>query len=242
MKILGRLFKNGKNSHSSDCTGYYQQAKSWYIERYEINEASLNRYRLVAFILCMLLGLSLISISIMLPLKQYVYRVITLNQVTGEMVNLKEVDPNDYSSNWLVTRFFINQYILDRNLYNHDDYLRTYNNALALSDQLNAEELHNEFIYTNPKSPLNILKNESYRDVVVLSINQLNQNTAIVRFKTTTKSKTENSEAKIEELQAVVKWKYTTPPDDIDYHDVNPLGFYVTYYQVSPVIGESNNE
>lgn len=242
MNLSKLIFGNSKAQKSVVSADYYQQAKSWYEERYEIFEASLNRYRFISLGLGVLLGLSIISISVMMPLKQYTYRMITLNQTTGEVVNLKEVNPDNYSANWSVTRFFINQYILDRNLFNYDDYLRAYNSALALSDKANAEALHNIFILSNPESPLNTLKKDHYRDVLVLSINQLNTNTAIVRFKTTIHSKSDVNDKKIEEMQAVIKWKYSSAPADIDYRDINPLGFYVTYYQVSPVIGGSSNE
>lgn len=242
MTILKKIFQKKASPSASDEHNYYKQAKSWYEEKYELIEASLNRYRLIALCLGALLALSLISISVMMPLKQYTYRMITLNQTTGEVVNLKEITDDAYSANWSVTRFFINQYILNRNLFNYDDYLRTYNSALALSDTANAQELHNSFIVANPESPLNVLKKDHYRDVIVLSINQLNSNTAIVRFKTKIHSKSDANDVKSDEMQAVVKWRYASPPADLDYRDINPLGFYVTYYQVSPVIGGTGNE
>ena len=73
-----------------------------------------------------------------------------------------------------------------------------------------------------------------------MGINQLNDGTALVRFKTITTNKTAKSDKKSRVLQAVIKWEFKNIPASLKERDDNPLGFFVTYYQESPVNAENN--
>ena len=220
---------------------YYQAASSWYEEKYELIAISRNRYRFLSLGLGVLLALSFSALISLLPLKQYVYRLIEVNQQTGEVSALKEVEGNHYAGNWVVTRYFIHQYVLNRHLYSHEDITRTFNIALAMSEKRIADEYADTVLDTNPKSPLNVLGEAAYRDVTILGINQLNDNAALVRFKTTTHYKSNKNGTKVEDLQAVVKWKFDQAPANQQDRDKNPLGFYINYYQVSPVYTDSQS-
>lgn len=229
--------KHKPKTYQSD---YYLQAKDWYQERYELVEVSRNRYRLLALGLSGLLTLTLGAIIAMQPLKQYVYRLVEVNRQTGEVTALKELEEHKYASNWVVTRYFLHQYIMNRHLYSYEDIKRTFNLALSMSAKPIYDKYAEEVVDTNPNSPLNILNTNYYRDVEVLGINQLNDNTALIRFKTITINKSAKDDKKISELQAVIKWEYANSPASLKERDDNPLGFFVTYYQESPVYAENN--
>lgn len=219
---------------------YYQQAGDWYQDQYASMAISRHRYRLFAASAGVLLALSLIAIATMMPLKQYIYRIIEVNHQTGEVTALKELEGNRYAANWVMVRYFLNQYVMNRHLYSKEDIKRTFNLALSLSAKPIADDYAQQILDTNPQSPLNVLKDDYYRNVEVLGINQLNENTALVRFRTLTISKSDKSDKKINELQAVIKWEFSNITASLQDRDDNPLGFFVTYYQESPVYAENN--
>lgn len=245
MELVSTLISRVKTDKEQSATpgeepNYYQTAKNWSQERYELIEVSRNRYRLLAAGFGGLLALSIAAIIAMQPLKQYVYRLVEVNRQTGEVTALKELEEHKYASNWVVTRYFLHQYITNRHLYSYEDIKRTFNLALAMSAKPIYDKFADLIIDTNPESPLNTLNTNYYRDVEVLGINQLNDNTALVRFRTITTNKSAKDDKKIKELQAVIKWEYANAPASLKERDDNPLGFFVTYYQESPVYAENN--
>lgn len=218
---------------------YYIAAKNWYQEVYESTLCSRDRYRLLAVLLGGLLTISIIALVILIPLKQYFYRILTVNQTTGEVVQLKELESSRLSENWVMTRYFINQYIQNKNTYHYDDIKRSFNLTLAMSAPLISKNVESEIVDTNPQSPINVLGKEGYQDVVVLSINQLNANTALGRFRILTHPKEDTARVKQADFQAVVKWDYQNTKATLQERDLNPLGFRVTYYQASPLFTDN---
>lgn len=237
MSIVRKLFDPKGEEDRAD---YYQSAKDWYEEKYELVGISRNRYRLLAIGLSVLLALSITAIVTILPLKQYIYRLVEVNRQTGEVTALKELESHQYASNWVMTRYFLHQYVLNRHLYSVEDIKRTFNVALAMSAKSIASEYQDQIVDTNPDSPLNILNTNYYRDVEIIGISQLNDNTALVRFKTITVNKNAKNDKKTKDLQAVIKWQFVDSPASLKDRDDNPLGFFVTYYQESPVYAENN--
>ncbi|MCE3237826.1 MAG: virB8 [Gammaproteobacteria bacterium] len=218
---------------------YYREAKHWYEEVYESVLCSRDRYRLLSVILGGLLTLSLIALVLLIPLKKVVYRVLTLNQTTGEVVQLKELEGSHFSENWIMTRYFISQYIQAKNTYHYTDIKRLFNATLAMSAPIIAKNVEAEMVDTNPESPINQLGKEGYQDVIVLSINQLNANTALARFRILTHPKDDPTHVKSADFQVVMKWDYQNTKSSLEERDLNPLGFKVTYYQASPLFTDN---
>ena len=218
---------------------YYQESQTWYSEVYESMICSRDRYRLLTIILSILFSMSIVSLIAMLPLKQYVYRIMEVNTQTGEVSELNQLENTTLSESWVMTRYFISQYIQNRNNYHFEDIKRTFNLVLAMSSKAIAADYNNETVDTNPKSPLNLLGKDFYRDVTILSQNQLNKNTALVRFKTITHNRTNPNDTKTEDFQAVIKWEYQNIKESLPDREKNPLGFSVSYYQISPIVTEN---
>jgi type IV secretion system protein VirB8 len=217
---------------------YYQSARSWHEENYESLYCSRNRYRLFSFAVCVLLGLCIAAITAVLPLKQYIYRIIEVNKQTGELTVLKELEGNRFPVAWAMDRYFINQYIQEREGYSFEDIKRNYNLVIAMSGQTIANQYMADTVDTNPNSPIKRFNDRYYKEVKVLSINSLNKNTAIARYQTLLHNKDDVNDVKTEDAQAVIKWDYIDRAKPPAERDKNPLGFTVTYYQISPVFAE----
>ncbi|MCD6040273.1 MAG: virB8 [Gammaproteobacteria bacterium] len=220
-------------------TEYYSAAKNWYEEAYESLVCSRDRYRLLACFLGGLLTLSLLTVILLFPLKHDVYRILTINQTTGEVAQLKELDTTHWSESWVMTRYFINQYIQNKETYHYEDIKRSFNVALAMSAPSIAKAVQAQIIDTNPLSPINVLGKEGSQEVNVLSINQLNAHTALARFHVVTHPKEDTAAVKQADFQVVLKWDYQNTKATLQERDLNPLGFRVTYYQASPVFAEN---
>lgn len=221
-------------------TAYYREAKNWYNEVYESVVSSRNQYRLLAIAFGILLALSFTVILSMVPLKRSFYRIIEVNQQTGEVTQLKEVDLHTLSPEWPVTRYFIGEYVQNRHAYAYEDIKRTFNQALAMSQGEVAKHYQDDIFDTNPNSPINKLGKNKYREVIVYSINQYDKNTAIIRFKTVTHDRLHDNNSQSDDYRAVLKWTYQTDLNSID-RDKTPLGFLVTYYQVTHVFSEKES-
>lgn len=225
--------------NEAELFNYYQEAKSWYEEKYESVVCSRNRYRVLAFSLMGLLGLAISSICIMMPLKKYIYRILEVNKQTGEVTVLKEMEGNKFTSNWALTHYFLNQYVAMRESYSFEDIKRKFNTVAAMSDQTVADAYIASIVDSNPKSPINTYKNTYYKEVNVVGIDKLNDHTALVRFKVITHNKNDFNDTKTKDWHAVVNWKYINVPDSLQDRDKNPLGFKVTYYQLEPVFSDN---
>jgi type IV secretion system protein VirB8 len=235
-KYVGTIFGNRNPSNLILAEhNYYDIAKDWHQEIYESVSVSRNRYRIFCLLLSFFLALTIFLTIALLPLKQYAYRLIEVNQQTGEVIQLKEIDGNHYTANWAITHYFISQYVMNRHVYSIEDIKRTFNNALSMSQGEIAERYSQQILDSNPNSPINILKKDYYREVTILGINQLDDRTALIRFYTTTHHRTNVTEFKKEDFQAVIKWEYHNHPESLEDRDLNPLGFMVTYYHVTPV-------
>ena len=76
--------------------------------------------------------------------------------------------------------------------------------------------------------------------VRVLSVSRLNDNTAAIRFEKRLSDKASNTQ-QVANQEAIVKWHYQSVKATQVQLDRNPLGFTVTYYQVTPVnLNEEN--
>ena len=173
-----------------------------------------------------------------MPLKQYIYRIIEVNKATGEITQLKEMEGHTFSANWVINRYFINQYVQVRESYSLNDIKRCFNLVAALSSPSIAKAYIYNTVDSNPNSPIVLLKDDFYREVKVLSINQLNEKTAMVRYQTITHNKNNLNEVKNEDWQVILRWEYINPSESLAERDKNPLGFKITYYQNSPVFAD----
>ena len=74
----------------------------------------------------------------------------------------------------------------------------------------------------------------------MLSVSRLNDNTAAIRFEKRLSDKASNTQ-QVANQEAIVKWHYQSVKATQVQLDRNPLGFTVTYYQVTPVnLNEEN--
>lgn len=219
---------------TEDVSAYYQEASDWRYQMHESQTVWLHRSLLLNLLLLTLLTLFVIACLFLFPLKQSVPYVYALNQATGELTQLGKAEPKAYAQEWLLTRYFLIQYVINREGYSADNLERPYQVTYAMSDANIAKRYEEEVNSNNPNSPYNLYGKDKVMTVHVLSVSQLSPDTAEVRFIKTLHDKDANTEQKLQKT-AIIKWQYTNPVATEKMLDRNPLGFKVTYYQVNQV-------
>ncbi len=234
------LFKKLSAKKNSDCVtsrefshvekSYYEEACDWRYQMYHNQSVWLNRSLLVVASLSVLLFLSLIANLFLFPLKQNVPFLYTVNETTGEITQLGQLNPNKLNQNDLMTRFLLIRYVTNRESYDADNLEQPYQIAWAMSDSAIATEYSDEVRTDNKSSPFALYGKNKYITVHVLSISTLNDQTNAVRFEQTLHDRNSGTEQTVQK-ESIVKWRYTEPETTEKALDRDPLGFKVTYYR-----------
>ena len=163
--------------------------------------------------------LSVIAIGLLMPLKENVPYVIRVNQTTGAIDLVTSVRGKDVDFDEVQDKYFVNQYIVNREGY--DWY--TLANRYLITQELSSSEIFQPYkaLYDGSEAP-----NKT-----------LGKDTATVRFARSKVSTENNSEVERTNWVATLGYKYS--PEILTTESqrlINPFGFEVTSYQVVPEI------
>jgi type IV secretion system protein VirB8 len=218
---------------------YHQDAKDWSYDRYYAQGIWLRRCLLGLAMMTLFLGMSLTSHLLLLPLKEKVPYLYAFDHATGEVTKIGTLESTTLSANWELSRYLLIHYVMNYESYDLDnlnvpyqlvwaqsaDHVRSQYDALVKSD--------------NKQSPYHRFGKDSYVTVRVISVNRLNENTVDVKFEKTLHDRAAHSEQVIQK-EAIIRWEYQTAETSQKMLERDPLGFKVTYYQVSQVNIENN--
>ena len=91
----------------------------------------------------------------------------------------------------------------------------------------------------NQNSPYQQYGKDKYVTVRVISINRLNDNTVDVKFEKQLHDRSSSVERTVPK-EAILKWEFQQADTSQKMLERDPLGFKVTYYQVSQINIENN--
>lgn len=235
------------NKHELDTSillekeGYYKATSDWAYDMYQSQTVWLRRTLLALIMVALLLGLSLLSNLYLFPLKEKVPYLYAFDKATGEITKIGTLEPTTLSANWELTRYFLIQYVINYESYNAENIEIPYQMVWAQSADNVKKQYELQVKSGNPKSPFRIYGKDKYITVRVISINRLNDNTVDVKFEKKLHDRSANTE-KIIHKEAIMKWEYFEAQTTQKMLDRDPLGFKVTYYQVSQVNLENTLE
>lgn len=221
-----------RTSHEENT--FYEQAKAWTYDSYYSHSVWLKRALVALCLVTLLLFMSLMLNLWLFPLKQRVPYLYTFNQATGEITKLGELESTKLTENWAMTRYFLTQYVINRESYNADNLEHPYQVTWAMSSDEIRKSYHAEVRTDYAHSPYKLYGKNQYTTVEVKSISRLNDTTAEVRFDKTLHDKATNAESIVQKT-AIIKWKYDVPETTQRMLDQDPLGFKITYYEVTQV-------
>ena len=221
---------NNISNNSSINDDYFANCANWHYQIYESQRVWLSRAIILIILLFITLTLSLCANFFLFPLKQNVPYLYAVNETTGELTQLGQFQVEKQNNQWLMTRFLIVRYVVNRESYDSDNLDEPYQIAWAMSDDNIAQSYAQAVRTDNEQSPYALYGKNKYINVHVLAVNKLNDDTASVRFELSLHDK-DNDTTQIVQKEAIIKWQYTQPITTDKMLERDPLGFKVTYYQ-----------
>lgn len=213
---------------------FYRATADWTYDVYQSQTLWLRRTLLALIIVTILLALSLLANLFLLPLKEKVPYLYAFDHATGEITKIGALEPATLSSNWALSRYFLIHYVISRESYDADNLDIPYQLVWAQSADNVRKQYEEEVKSGNLHSPYRLYGKEKYITTRVISINTLNDNTVDVKFIKTLHDRAANTE-QVTQKEAIIKWKFDEADISQKMLDRDPLGFKVTYYQVTQV-------
>ena len=206
---------------------------------YQSQTVWLRRALVALGIVIILLGVSIAANLILIPLKEKVPYLYAFDHATGEVTKIGELEKTNLSSNWALARYFLIHYVMNYESYNSDNIDLPYQQVFAQSADDVKKQFDNLVSSTNPNSPYRLYGKDKFITVKVISINRLNENTVDIKFQKKLHDRASNTDQVIYK-EAILKWEFSNVETTQKMLDRDPLGFKVTYYQVSQVNVDNN--
>lgn len=175
---------------------------------------------------------AVLAVALLAPLKTEKAVLIRVDNTTGAAEVVQEIADAKTTYGEVVDKYWLNQYVLNRESYDYNTIQMNYD-ATAL---LSAPDVQTEFFktYEGPQSRDKQLLNSARVIVGVKSITPTAKGgTAVVRFTTTTRHN-DGRTVGPEHWIATLGYTYVNAPISEKDRRVNPLGFQVTSYRVDP--------
>lgn len=227
-------------TRNGDHENYYVASADWAYDMYQSQTIWLNRALIALIVVAFLLTLSLVSNLYLFPLKEKVPYLYAFDHATGEVTKIGTLDPTTFSSNWEAARYFIIHYVCNYESYDFDNIEIPYQMVWAQSSESVKSKYEEQVKSGNKDSPFRLYGKDKYLTARVISINKLNDDTADVKFEMTLHDRASNDE-QITQKEAIIRWQFINPETTQKMLDRDPLGFQVTYYQVSQVNLDNNS-
>jgi type IV secretion system protein VirB8 len=215
-------------------TEFYSTTSNWAYDLYQSQTVWLRRALIGLIMMTILLALSLFCNLFLLPLKEKVPYLYAFDHATGEITKIGTLEPSTLSANEELIRYLLIRYVINRESYHADNIDVPYQYVWTQSQENVKKQYEEEVRSNNPHSPYRLYGKDKYITVVVKSINKLNENTVDIKFEKTLHDRTANTEQMIQK-EAIIKWQFDKAETSQKMLERDPLGFKITYYQVTQV-------
>ena len=226
--------KGGKPDHHKKALAFIEGAKAF--EKSEIDRVRRNSkiaWRISGFCL-LLVGLMAGAIAGLTPLKEVTPFVVRVDNNTGMTDIVTTVKKKEESYGEVLDKFFLGQYIRNREGYDYQIIQDTYDATMLLSSPAVQGE-YSKIYHNNPNAPHLKLRGE-YKVVAKINAITFIGKTAQIRFEKQMIPVTGDLDKVIppQKMIATIGYEYTDKPFSEKDRAVNPLGFQVTSYRVDP--------
>jgi type IV secretion system protein VirB8 len=209
---------------------YYAEAESWAHDRQEALRGSRRTAWIVAAVAVAVAVLEALALLVLTPLKTVVPYTLLVDRNTGFVQALEPLDPARVSADTALTQSFLVQYVIARESFDIDTLQANYRKVALWS----AETARSAYIantqVSSPQSPLALYPRTTVVETRVKSVSPVGRNVALVRFETVRRDgggRTEPPRAWV----AVIRYRYSGEPMQLEDRMVNPLGFQVLRYR-----------
>ncbi|HTP25594.1 MAG TPA: type IV secretion system protein [Anaeromyxobacteraceae bacterium] len=181
-----------------------------------------------------LVALALLALVALLPLKRVEAFVVRVDNATGSVDIVKSLQEGDASYGEVVDKYWVNQYLLNRESYDWQTLQTAYDTTVLLS----SPEVQREYraLFDGPSARDKVFSDKKRVVVRVRSITPgTGAHTALARF--TRREETAGGAPALEQnLLATVGFRYVGGAMREEDRLINPLGFQVTSFRVDPEV------
>ena len=206
----------------------------WYQDRYETVRVERNRYFSLLMV-CLVALLVSIGANVMLtPLKTTVPYLVEINKTDGATTILKPLDFKSLNEKQNVTLYFLYKYIYARMNYNYGLRQLQADTVRGLSNAPVYAGFAREINVNNPKSPTRIYQNNTIITTKINSYSFPYPNIAQIHFYTEESAVNGNQTPVRKYWLATIKFTYSQAAiPAVDKVNINPVGFFVTDFQLN---------
>ncbi|BBL53953.1 conjugal transfer protein TraJ [Bartonella quintana] len=159
--------------------------------------------------------------------------VLRVDNTTGAVDIISMMREHETSYGEVVDRYWLNQYVLNRESYDYDTIQLNYDTAALLSAPTVQQEFYK--IYEGENARDQVLSNKARITVKVRSIQPNGRGQATVRF-TTQQHDSKGTVGPKQHQIATIGYTYVGAPMKSSDRLLNPLGFQITSYRADPEI------
>ena len=175
---------------------------------------------------------SVAALLTVLPLKEMEAFVVMVDKDTGMASRIVEVQPASMNEAEAVRQGLIFNYVMDRETYDENDNENRLLKVFRMSSLLEQDKLRSLWNPGNPYYPPTLYGASGKVAIKVLSISEVGENTATVRF-TKTFSQT-GEDDRVGKFYATVTYAFQPSTESaVELVWENPLGFVVTDYRIT---------
>lgn len=215
----------------------FNAAQDWFYDRYHARETEAKRYLVMSIVFATLLGICLVGLLILLPLKRTIMEpyVVLIDNVTGITATLTSSKASDFTEHTTVTRYFLSRYVKAREGYTAATIPQQINLVRAFSTPEAFVTFKNEWEDIKHQEERQALSSQGELNAEILSVTFPLPDIAHVRYMLTER-RAGNSMRKSTWL-ATLKLAQVAEVD-IQLAELNPLGLVITHYETTK---ESNH-
>lgn len=219
------------NEHSRETLDtYYAEAASWNRDRVQAMHSSKRIAWWVAGIAAAIALLEALALVILTPLKTVEPYTLMVDKTTGYVQALKPLDQVTIAPDAALTQSFLVQYVIAREGFDIATLNANYRKVALFSADTARSSYLQQMQVANPQSPLALYPRTTLVDVRVKSVSPIGNSAALVRFDTVRSDSGAQAQPP-NAWVAVIHYRYSNAPMNLEDRFVNPLGFQVTSYR-----------
>jgi len=219
-----------KPDHPKSRDAYFREASSWAQDQNAALRASRRMAWIVAGILAVVAVCQALALIFLTPLKTVEPYTLMVDKQTGFVQSLQPLEPARINSDAALTQSFLVQYVIARESFDINALQANYRKVALWS----ADSARSRYIAAMqpgfPESPLNRYPRSTLIETQVKSVTPMGQGAAMVRYDTRRTDQGGQPQL-LGSWVAVIRYRFSGEPMQVEDRYINPLGFQVTQYR-----------
>ena len=206
-------------------------AVTWERETYLAQRRSTRRAWACALFAASMAVLALLSLLLVLPLKEFAPYVVTVDKNTGWLEVTRGLHQGNLTQNEAITIAQIVRCVVARESFDATDYPTLYHETSLCMTGRALDAYRRQHDQSNEESPAAVYGYEGIVRVEIGSVNLLTETTALVSFRTVVEHQ---QRAAVNHWRAALTFGYSDKEFSMRDRFINPLGFQISSYRRDP--------